>query len=489
MAASFATVGPVGTLTFPAGTSDGVEISGRNVGSLALRGTTTQASIASGSASGTAGAGTSSTSLAKPTAASNWTAANLVGKFLLITGGGGYDAARLTLRPIKANTTTTLTVGAIVGMDSTTTFQIVTLSGLVDRISSGDQQAIRVRSCAAPIVIEGLAFSGAHALDGLLDVSDCADVLITGCKFDQNTVQSATLVQRCGRVRFEHNLLTSSSDVEISRCQVVDALGVVNSGGGVLWVHDSAHVTAGVEASSSPSQVLRLERLQDAAIEGSSISAGATPFYVEDVASLEVTGGGLSGTGNTGYGIEVAGSGKVDLTGATVTGGSGDVLYLGNAVSWATLSGTDYGAVESYQGSATARVSVVKGIRYGNVLFDGSVDVSGRLLEYGYHNFSQASGLTAAGTTASDALQLGAVAYARVDTVASGTGVRLPLGAALPGVPCVVHNNGANTLNVYHPPSGSLNGGTSAFTIAAGSRHLFFSSSNDGLGWVSVAGT
>lgn len=63
--------------------------------------------------------------------------------------------------------------------------------------------------------------------------------------------------------------------------------------------------------------------------------------------------------------------------------------------------------------------------------------------------------LVAAGTTQADALALSS-AVNRVTTVAAGAGVRLPL--AQPGDEVLVYNGGANTLIVYPPVGGSING-------------------------------
>ena len=69
-----------------------------------------------------------------------------------------------------------------------------------------------------------------------------------------------------------------------------------------------------------------------------------------------------------------------------------------------------------------------------------------------------ATGLTAAGTTITDALQLNA-AINFVDTAAASSGVKLPPNAAVGSV-VVVINRGANALNVYPATStGTINGG------------------------------
>jgi hypothetical protein len=84
-----------------------------------------------------------------------------------------------------------------------------------------------------------------------------------------------------------------------------------------------------------------------------------------------------------------------------------------------------------------------------------------------YSQESVATGISAAGTTIADATQL-AAAMNEVTTVASGTGVKLPVAAV--GATIVVQNLGANNLEVY-PPNGSgvINGAAAggAITLAA----------------------
>lgn len=442
-------------------------------------GSTSVASVATGSASGTAGAATSSTSLAKPTSAANWTTNDLVGKWLKVTGGGGYSRTLPVLRPILSNTTTTAAVNEVVGMDSTTTFEIVELESF-----SSLSQGYDLRNVRSAVEVYGISFDASD--DSLVAVTDCTSVVFSGCAFTANTASASVLASRVGRLRFEHCALSGGADVSVSDCMNVELHGIVSDAGGAISVANalSCAVTK-LTANDAPSSVLRLEKVLVATAEVAASDGGATPVYLEDVGNFEAVGGCLTGTGNTGYGVEITGSGAAILTGSTITGGTGDVLFFGRAVTWANLSGTDYGIVEEHSGNARARASYTKSIKYGNYLFDGSVDFSSRVLSYGYFNFAQATGLTATGVDAGTSLQLGAQMFHRVDTVAASTGVRLPAGAALPGVLAIINNAGANTLTIYASAGGTVNGGASV-TLAAGASKVFVSSSNDGLSWVSL---
>lgn len=83
------------------------------------------------------------------------------------------------------------------------------------------------------------------------------------------------------------------------------------------------------------------------------------------------------------------------------------------------------------------------------------------------------TGLTAAGSTSADALQLSSVNN-RVTTTASGAGVLLP--PLEVGATVTVMNSGANALLVY-PGTGNqinaLTATTGGFSVAAGGRALF----------------
>ena len=84
-----------------------------------------------------------------------------------------------------------------------------------------------------------------------------------------------------------------------------------------------------------------------------------------------------------------------------------------------------------------------------------------------------ANTLTAAGSTAADALALSAV-FNRTTTTASGTGVKLPPAEA--GAVCFVVNSGANSLTVY-PQTGSTIDAGSSVSVAAAARTMFFATS------------
>jgi hypothetical protein len=281
------------------------------------------------------------------------------------------------------------------------------------------------------------------------------------------------LIERCIKVAVEHCSLSSSADILVrDGCQNVSVTGCVNSGGGVIAVQDCNKVdVTKLSATSAPSRVLSMTRVFSGTAEVAASSGGATPVYLEAVQNFYVVGGTLTGTGNTGYGLQIAFSGQYNLTGSTITGTTNDVLFDGNACAWANELGTTYGRVATQTMGAVAQTVPTKTIIYGNQLFNGSGDHSSRELFYGIINPAQNTGLTAAGTNAATALQLPAGEHYGLGTVAAGTGVKLHNVSALPGPRCVIDNNGANACLVY-PTSGTINGAAS-YSLAAGAIKMF----------------
>lgn len=94
-----------------------------------------------------------------------------------------------------------------------------------------------------------------------------------------------------------------------------------------------------------------------------------------------------------------------------------------------------------------------------------------------------ATGLTATGSTAADALQLSAD-WNTVATTASGTGVKLPPTEA--GAVVCVYNAGANTLAVYPATGSTINAAASSLNVTTTQRVLFIATSSTT--WVSIAG-
>lgn len=92
------------------------------------------------------------------------------------------------------------------------------------------------------------------------------------------------------------------------------------------------------------------------------------------------------------------------------------------------------------------------------------------------------SGLTATGSSATDALQL-SNSWNVVGTTASSTGVKMPTAEA--GAQMLIANDGAQTLTVY-PQTGTTIDGASSVSIATTKRRFFVGVSPTA--WVSLLG-
>lgn len=470
-----------------AGSQPGTEIAGFiGPGTFRVVGAFESDTVTTGAASGTAGVGTTTTSVVKPTGAADYTASDLVNKWCLITGGGGCGSdplRRPVLRPVISNTTTAFTVDPVAGMDATTTFRFVTLATIFDYISAADPVGVRVRNCQSPIELYGINFSDANSMDSLLAITDTSSVVLRGCQFSVEALDVAASILRNGYVALEHCQFSGAAGLTATYADDIVLTGIQCDGAGVISVRStrSARVTK-MRSDAAVSYALNLTNIAVAEVELAASNGGATALYMESVVSMEPVGTLITGTNNAGYGIQIEKSGEFELVGCDITGTVGDVLFLGRAVLWSNLAGGAFGMVEEHAAAAYAHALKNKAIKYGNYLFDGSVDFSSRVLEYGYHNFAEGHGLVATGTDAGTALQLGAVGYAGLGTVAAGTGVKLPAGAALPGVMCFLYNGGGNTAKVYPPAGGTVNGGASV-DVLAGARVIFMSTSADGLSW------
>jgi hypothetical protein len=450
-----------------------------------------------GLASGTAGSGTTTTSVVKPAGAADWTASDLVGKFLVVTGGGGAstDANLPTVRVVKANTTTALTVDAVAGMDETTTFMVADCATTLTE-ADGLATCLRLAHNQPQVTLRGLAFSGS-GLASLVDARGNASVVVDGCRLGVNTTGGSITTLEDDSVRVANCVFESASDCAISRAQSATLENCYSTGGGELSLTDCLFGRVDkLKASTCASTVFSATRCMSVRAEVAASSCTATPVYLDSCANFEVVGGGLTGSSNTGastYGLEVANSGRYILTGSTLTGAAGDVLFLGTAVTWANLSSTNYGIVEEHAAAAVANSGYTKALKRGNYLFEGSLDISGRVLLYGYLNQSwplvaqTATGADAAGALNMDAVP--ALGGIEVGTTAAGTGVRLPSNAAVPGVVVGVVNRGANALTVYAPSGGTVDGGASV-TIATGKAKQFVSlQGNSGRDFWTLAST
>lgn len=472
-------------ITFAVGDVSGYDLDGNLPGQTTrIVGATSLATLTTGLNAGTAGTGTTTTSLVKQNGSANLTAHDAIGKWVKRIGGGGYVADGDNLALIIENTTSAFTLDApLAGLDDTSLYQIVDLASVPQAISGSDLVAIRIQNCLGPVELVGLQLTQS-GLDSLVEIIGSTKVILTACNIAVSTNNPSVIVPLGTKFEMNHCRIAAGADIEASEAFSFVANGVTNSAGGVIDVSDSVYVDIRkLRATSSVDRVLSIKRCFSSKVEAACSGGGATPIYLEDTTTFTAVGGGLTGSGNTGYGLEVGRSGGlITLTGSSITGGTGDVLFEGNAITWSNELGSTYGAVRSASGGIVAQVAVTKTIVYGNQLFYGSGDHSSRELFYGIINPAQNTGLTATGSSVSDALALPAGQFYRIDSAPVGTGVKIHNAAALAGPQVTIFNNGANNLKVYPPTTGTIQGGASD-TLTPGSIQTYYAISDDGLSW------
>lgn len=482
-------------LTGTAGVNPGVDLSMylpaapkklRVLGALAVSQNT-------GARFGTAGVGTTSTTLNKPAGATDWATNALrdASVYVRVVAGGGLstDGSPVT-RPVKSNSTTAIVLeGPIPGMDATTRFQLVTLATHVDQISSSNKVGIHVPSCHIPVEIFNLDFTNANSLDSLIKVNDSTSAYIESCNIAYNTANPAIDGARSSDIEVNHCLLTNSGDVQVQTTFDFSSVGCINRAGGAIVVQDClrSSVTK-LFADVAPSSVLQMIHVMSGEAEVDASNGAATPVYLESVTTFSAVGGALQGSGNTGYGVEIEKSGQVTLTGSAITGSLGDVLFMSIwPTTWANLSDPSYGIVEEHAAAAIGNSAYSKSLNKSSIVFQNQIEFAARVLVDGIWNNSWQGSLVATGSTKDDAFQLTQFYLNRFNTVAAGTGCRLPLVGvvALPAVEVVISNKGANALKIYPPAGGTVNGaGTDvAYSLAAGGLVKLIVTTDDCLTW------
>lgn len=176
-----------------------------------------------------------------------------------------------------------------------------------------------------------------------------------------------------------------------------------------------------------------------------------------------------SASGNTALSGTLAVSGNTTLSGTlAVTGAS---TLTGNVTAQGTLTSTG-----AFTASSTAHI-------VGAATLDSTLAVTGNISCSAYKLDSTGNALSAAGTTRADALQL-AKQRNILTTVASGTGVILPVGVI--GMRITIFNAGANPVQVYASGSETIDtvAGATGVPLANAKRaDFFFDAANT---WISA---
>lgn len=464
---------------------------------------------------GTAGVGTTTTSVVKPTGSADWTASDsaVKGKFLRVLSGGGVSTNPKipTMRVITAVSTTTLTVKAISGMDSTTVFDIVSCDTTVDGLASnvdglttaqsGVSACIDVSDNTCRVVFVGCKFTSATVNYNVYSRRN-RNVSFYGCEFAADPVTDTFNAQEDGTCAVYDSSWTATSNASIQYCNraIVDRCYASAAYGIAI---DSCHsVTAGLTAASCTGNALSVKRANNVSVDLAASSCSATPAVFETCQRVDMTA--MTGTSNTGYGVDVSKGGIYNFTGATITGSTGDFIIDGvanAAVTWAEAS--SYGAHTRW-GNTILLTGGANTTRFMDTLraegnFDvtasgyvsgtgGTLQLGGRVINYGYMHWAFNDSLTAhAGGGQGSATALGFGENIVTVCATAADSVILPAGATVGGVQVFVKNLGAANLAVFPPVGGVINAlaANDSVTVAAGASAFFFArTTNGGLNWV-----
>lgn len=319
-------------------------------GKLRLAGTSVVATITSGSASGTAGAGSTSTSMNKPTAAADWTVDDLRGKFLLIVSGGGAsgDADFPTIRPIKSNTTTALGVDAIAGMDATTVFQIVDVATIFTTSAANPYNvAVRAGFIQNLARVEATLFKTVESTSsyGLL-VWNCASTTINGVDLSASAGFAAGAIS-CDEVFISDMLLDGI--YQPYNCGWADSYNVVIQTDGQINAKFVTNHNVTADALECAATAIKPQHVVAMTLGLNANDCDVPPLDAQNVHNFSLAGVGLIGTNATPTrGALFSKGGQYIVTGATISGSSGDQFELeGRAGSWAELSGVNSGSYGS----------------------------------------------------------------------------------------------------------------------------------------------
>lgn len=318
-------------------------------GTVDLVGTWATPVLTSGATSGTAGAGSGATVLNKPAAADPWVAGELVGKLVLITGGGGYlgtDAFEENVLRIKSNTTTQAVLeSSMYGLDGTSAFAIVEegtiFTGLAVDTYGGSSYILGIINTTADVRMRRIRIdnTAGAALYGLLtaqtqytDISACGftnAIVVPGYSSNLRMLSvhlDASYLYVYGQnVMLLNGYVAEDSTLQVERSQSVAASNVWADGDiGYANAVSIAHcnvVTLGGDISNCLS---------------------AAPLVLENIHNFDVAGT-LTGT-NAGVanGALIRGGGQYNVAGMSIAGSSASTAVLlegTNSLSWAQISG------------------------------------------------------------------------------------------------------------------------------------------------------
>lgn len=335
-------------LDISAGVYDGFNLGGFIGGVLQLAGTWSTPTLTSGVTSGTAGAASAGVAVNKPTAAANWTASNLIGLRLRVTGGGGFtgaDAFTEVVRTIKANTTTQITLDQpIAGLDATTTFAIVTEGTIINTAAAieidGESCLLGMSYCQAEVMLRRIK------LDNLGSPADNA-LITTGTRsvdLGGVNVNGDWLGHEVDRI--ELNAVTMGGHADLTNCGRFFGVAYLPAAGH-FTCEAFKEVIAYFVARSCTNTALRVYHTNYVGREIDAASCTATPFEAINVQYSEPVGNGLTGTNAAApFSALITAGGRHMFAGSTMTSATSKQLDMDGSsiggVSWTDLADRNY---------------------------------------------------------------------------------------------------------------------------------------------------
>jgi hypothetical protein len=289
-------------------TAEGLE----GVGTLLVQGTWDAVVPATGPATGAAVGGTSSTQLAKDAGGIAWTVGDLRGKILRITSG----AAAGEVRAILDNAAHTATIRAAAGFTSGDTWAIVEPGSDLGTVTiTRNTPTIRFVACTvaalvsdgnAEVQFEGCVLEGTSDHDRKLSLSNC--------------INAGSLVANDGGTVEVINNMGDDRTWQFNRCQ---------------------HVTVDIDTEGGAATPILFDRcaLVEAAIDSRDNTGDG--FEVVACHRVEPYAGGITGSGNTGYGARFGGGGHYVMDGVDIAGAAGDFIIEDQIVTWALLAANE----------------------------------------------------------------------------------------------------------------------------------------------------
>lgn len=446
------------TINMPDGAIESFNVQGfTGRGAIVFQGLMTIVSGLTGENSGEAGGGTTSTNVVKPSGGTNWVADEAQGYFVWL---GGTDD---DLRPILTNTTTSLTIHALVDMEEDAYFEI--------REPLAACGVITIDSCSCDIRLNEIN------IDRLI-TTDNKSLIATACTFAVSNATGSADTNVDRSITFESCAFSSNASIVADDSDQVDVTNTLLLDASCT-VAGCKTLTTEIEARDCDQAALSVEAINRVNLGFNAVSCTSTPLLINDCPSVRPSGTGIAGSTNTGtYGVTVDGNTTYDTIGYTTLSGSTNDLFVESyAMSYNQVS-LNGGTVFQKRSTIIAYNGNGVGTYAGPFTAALDMTIGGSILLYGLFR-AQYDAVTATGTTIFDSAAGGQLVI-DVTGGAAATGVRLWYPQQVAGQWQVVINSTASTKNIYPGfTTHTIDGGAAAapILIAANTAYFFFSTS------------